>query len=88
MITLKNQNKRERPRKKVRNNVSRNLDWQDWKKGWQYKGDIDDPQYLKDRDKLFKENGNGWWWYEGVRLWKENQEINEIKRKRGGRKTH
>lgn len=85
---MKNQNKRERPRKKVRNNVSRNLDWQDWKKGWQYKGDIDDPQYLKDRDKLFKENGNGWWWYEGVRLWKENQEINEIKRKRGGRKTH
>ena len=60
---MKNQNKRERPRKKVRNNVSRNLDWQDWKKGWQYKGDIDDPQYLKDRDKLFKENGNGWWWY-------------------------
>ena len=85
---MKSQNKRERPRKKVRNNVSRNLDWQDWKKGWQYKGDIDDPQYLKDRDKLFKENGNGWWWYEGVRLWKENQEINEIKRKRGGRKTH
>ena len=85
---MKNQNKRERPRKKVRNNVSRNLDWQDWKKGWQYKGDIDDPQYLKDRDKLFKENGNGWWWYEGIRLWKENQEINEIKRKRGGRKTH
>ena len=85
---MKNQNKRERPRKKVRNNVSRNLDWQDWKKGWQYKGDIDDPQYLKDRDKLFKENGNGWWWYEGIRLWKENQEINEIKRKRGGKKLY
>ena len=85
---MKSQNKRERPRKKVRNNVSRNLDWQDWKKGWQYKGDVDDPQYLKDRDKLFKENGNGWWWYEGVRLWKENQEINEIKRKRGGKKLY
>ena len=85
---MKNQNKRERPRKKVRNNVSRNLDWQDWKKGWQYKGDVDDPQYLKDRDKLFKENGNGWWWYEGIRLWKENQEINEIKRKRGGKKLY
>ena len=85
---MKNQNKRERPRKKVRNNVSRNLDWQDWKKGWQYKGDIDDPQYLKDRSKLFKENGNGWWWYEGIRLWKENQEINEIKRKRGGKKLY
>ncbi len=21
-----------------------------------------DPQYLKDRAKFFKENGNGWWW--------------------------
>jgi hypothetical protein len=49
---------------------------------------VDDPEYLKDRDKLFKENGNGWWWYEGVRLWKENQEINKIKRKRGGKKLY
>ena len=85
---MKNQNKRERPRKKVRNNVSRNLDWQDWTKGWQYKGDIDDPQYLKDRDKLFKENGNGWWWYEGVYTRSESKKINKIKRKRGGGKIH
>jgi|TARA_R100000234_G_scaffold118690_1_gene99680 hypothetical protein len=35
-------------------------DWQ-YKKEWQYKG-ITDPEYIKDRDKLFKENGNGWWW--------------------------
>ena len=68
--------------------MPKSLDWRGWKKGWRYKGDIDDPQYLKDRDKLFKENGNGWWWYEGVRLWKENQEINKIKRKRGGKKLY
>jgi hypothetical protein len=45
---------------------SENLDWRDWSSGWRYKGDTDDPQYLKDRSKFFKENGNGWWWYEGV----------------------
>ena len=26
---------------------------------------MDDPKYIIDRDKLFKENGNGWWWYQG-----------------------
>ena len=49
------------------------LDWRAWKKGWKYKGDTDDPQYLKDRSKLFKENGNGWWWYEGFHAWKESR---------------
>ena len=68
--------------------MSRNFDWQDWKKGWQYKGDTDDPQYLKDRSKLFKENGNGWWWYEGVYTRSESKKINKIKRKRGGGKIH
>ena len=68
--------------------MPKSVDWKVWKGGWKYKGDIDAPQYLKDRDKLFKENGNGWWWYEGVRLWKENQEINKIKRKRGGKKLY
>ena len=46
-------------------------DWQ-YKKEWQYKG-ITDPEYIKDRDKLFKENGNGWWWYEGFHAWKESR---------------
>ena len=49
------------------------LDWRAWKKGWQYKGDVDDPEYLKARSKLFKENGNGWWWYEGFHAWKESR---------------
>ena len=38
-----------------------NSEWDDWKrwiKGWPFKGDApDDTQYIKDRNKLFKENG-------------------------------
>ena len=44
--------------------ASSDYDWKN-KKGWKYKGGTDptkDPQYIKDRKKLFKENGNGWWW--------------------------
>jgi|TARA_R100001594_G_C3979896_1_gene249785 hypothetical protein len=44
--------------------ASKDYDWQN-KKGWKYKGGLDptkDPQYRKDREKLFKEHGNGWWW--------------------------
>lgn len=39
----------------------------DWKKveNWKYpyKG-LNDPEYLKDRDKMF-EGHNGWWWEKG-----------------------
>jgi hypothetical protein len=50
-------------------------DWKAWKKGWRYKGDAPtDPEYLKDRDKLFKENGNGWWWTQGAPMWKQSLE--------------
>ncbi len=38
---------------------------------WAYKS-ITDPQYIKDRNKLFKENGNGWWWYQGFHVWKHS----------------
>ena len=30
-----------------------------------YRG-ISDPKYKKDRKKLFMENGNGWWYLQGV----------------------
>tara|TARA_R100001082_G_C4355654_1_gene156737 strand:+ start:1546 stop:1770 length:225 start_codon:yes stop_codon:yes gene_type:complete len=43
----------------------------DWKKnpksGFLYKSTTD-PKYIRDRNKLFKENGNGWWWYHGTNL--------------------
>jgi len=47
-------------------------DWKKWESGWKYKGGIRDPQYLKDRKKLFEENGNGWWWYQGFHIWKHS----------------
>jgi len=44
----------------------------DCKSGWEYNGDVGDPQYEKDRKKLFKENGNGWWLYQGFHIWKDD----------------
>ena len=44
--------------------ASSDYDWRN-KKEWKYKGGknpLADPQYVKDRNKLFNENGNGWWW--------------------------
>jgi hypothetical protein len=40
-------------------------DWKRWKRDWPYKGDVKDPVYLMERAEFFKENGNGWWWYQG-----------------------
>ena len=47
--------------------ASSDYDWRN-KKEWKYKGaknPLVDPQYIKDRDKLFAEHGNGWWWGDG-----------------------
>ncbi len=42
---------------------SKDYDWRLTRTGWKYKGDApNDPEYIKDRDACFKENGNGWWW--------------------------
>lgn len=41
------------------------------KKKYPYKG-ITDKKYLKDRDTLFAENGNGWWWYQGTYLGRQH----------------
>jgi len=29
--------------------------------------DLDDPKYIKDKNELLREHGNGWWWGE----WKD-----------------
>ena len=42
--------------------LSSTYDWKNKKTSWPFKGDVDDPEYLKARSKLFQENGNGWWW--------------------------
>ena len=53
-------------REKRNKEYLRNDDWKRWKNGWPYLGDApDDPEYLKDRAKLFKESGNGWWRHQG-----------------------
>jgi|TARA_R110002167_G_scaffold33844_4_gene108364 hypothetical protein len=42
-------------------------DWKRCRRGWRYKEDApEDPRWLKDRDTLFKENGNGWWALKGT----------------------
>ena len=44
--------------------TKRGDDWKQWKSGWQYRKDAPkDEQWQKDRQKLFRENGNGWWWF-------------------------
>ena len=61
------------------------LDWKNWNKGFPYKNGINNPQYKKDRDKLFKEHGNGWWWE-----WEENKEthVQRMKRLKGRRRKY
>ena len=44
--------------------MRRGDDWKQWKRGWQYEKDAPhDKQWQKDREKLFRKNGNGWWWF-------------------------
>lgn len=48
----------------VTEEARRGDDWKQWKTGWKYKKDAPvDKQWQKDRDKLFRRNGNGWWWF-------------------------
>jgi len=49
---------------------SSDYDWKN-KKRWKYKGDINDPEYIKDRSSFFQENGNGWWWFNSNTVYKE-----------------
>jgi hypothetical protein len=38
-------------------------EWRKLHKGWQYETDAPrDSKWQEDRQKLFKKNGNGWWW--------------------------
>jgi|TARA_R110000787_G_scaffold241877_1_gene348035 hypothetical protein len=41
-----------------------NVPWRKQPKVFPYGEDIlNNKQYLEDRAKLFRENGNGWWWF-------------------------
>ena len=49
--------------KKMPKKKSKYYDWRSSKSGWKYEGDApNDPEYIKDRDACFQQNGNGWWW--------------------------
>ena len=51
-----------------------------------YKG-LDDPKYLKDRERTEKRNGNGWWWNDGkgwTMEWESPMEYHRRKRKARG----
>ena len=61
--------------------ASKDYDWRTLRDSghWEYKGDApDDPEYIKDRNSLFEEHGNGWWIYAGhpskwlPRWWKKD----------------
>ena len=56
--------------------------WRDKPVDWifPFKG-IDDPKYIKARDKTFKKNGHGWWWNDG-KGWQPKAEIPSVIRKR------
>ena len=63
------------------------LDWKNWNKGFPYKNGINNPQYKKDRDKLFKQHGNGWWCNDGdgwSMNWESPMEYHRRKRKARG----
>ena len=52
--------------------------------GWEYpyKGHtLSNPKYIKDRDRMFKKNGNGWWWNDG-RGWSMNWETHMLYQRR------
>ena len=50
-------------------NKSRRLySWEVQKRGWPYRGDVNDAEYLRDRQETFNNNGNGWWWFVGNNL--------------------
>ena len=44
-----------------------------------------DPQYIKDRDKLFAKNGSGWWWGDGVWNGKHESSMERQRRYREGK---
>jgi hypothetical protein len=69
--------------------ASRNYDWKNKTKSFPYKS-ISDPKYIKDRNNLFKESGNGWWIFQGYSIrkygkWrmgkKKRLEMKDIKEK-------
>ena len=64
-------------RYKMNEESRRGDDWKKWKSGWKYKTDApQNREWKKDRAKLFRENGNGWWLLPNKRC--EKKEIKDV----------
>jgi len=64
-------------RYKMNKESRRGDDWKLWKSGWKYKTDApQNREWKKDRAKLFRENGNGWWLLPNKRC--EKKEIKDV----------
>ena len=57
--------------------------WKDWNHEYPFKG-LNDPEYIKAKEKTFKESGNGWWWGKG--WWSDEVPITPMERNRMYRK--
>jgi len=63
------------------------LDWKYPYRDYGLYGALKDPQYIKDKNKLFNKNGNGWWWNDGkgwTMSWESPMEYHRRKRKERG----
>ena len=74
----------------AKNNKNIIFDWKQYpKRNWPYKGDIEDPEYLKDRAELFHDTKNilapfnGWWWFTPNKIHKyKKMQRNRIRKRR------
>ena len=49
---------------KKKNKYKSQVPWRIQPKGWQYSEDfLNDKKYLEERTELFREHGNGWWFF-------------------------
>ena len=67
--------------------MSPSNDWRNWegRESFTYQG-LNDPQYIKDRDKMFEGN-NGWWWGDGWWNGKHETPMEKMRRYREERGT-
>ena len=79
--TMKEYSERKGPgRPRTRSSHQRQVgyDWKKYpKKGWPYTG-LEDPNYIRDKNALFLEHGNGWYHLVGTSLFKEFRDERKV----------
>jgi len=67
-----------RPRTRSSHQRQVGYDWKKYpKKGWPYTG-LEDPNYIRDKNALFLEHGNGWYHLVGTSLFKEFRDERKV----------